>query len=81
MRFSERMGVIKVSKIIQKEEISNELRAALWNVLYANVICQASAKFQSALKMDFATHFVQILVDSRGYDVFVAIRGFITQGQ
>lgn len=81
MRFSERMGIIEVSNIIQKEEISNELRAVLWNVIYENVMCKASKKFQSDLKMDFATHFVQILVDSRGYDVFVAIRSLITQGQ
>lgn len=81
MRFSERMGIIKVSKIIQKEEVSNELRAALWNILYENVIRKTSKNFQSDLKMDFATHFIQILVDSRGYDVFVEIRAFITQGK
>ena len=75
------MGIIKVSKIIQKEEVSNELRAALWNILYENVIRKTSKNFQSDLKMDFATHFIQILVDSRGYDVFVEIRAFITQGK
>lgn len=81
MRFSERMGIIKVSNVIQKEEVSNELRAALWNVIYKNVVCGASGNFITAIKMDFATHFAKILVDASGYDVFGAIRGFITRGE
>lgn len=81
MRFSERMGIIKASNIIQKEEVSGELRAALWNVIYKNVVCGASGNFIMAIKMDFATHFAKILVDASGYDVFGAIRGLITRGQ
>ena len=80
MRFSERMGIIKVSKIIQKEEVSNELRAILWNVIYKNVVCNADKRCENELKMDFAIHFVQILVDAPGYAIFNVIRNLITKG-
>ncbi len=33
-KFSERMGYVKVSTIIQKESMTEELRNSLWNVLY-----------------------------------------------
>lgn len=38
MRFSERKGYIEISKVIQTEEISIQLRNSLWNIFYENLI-------------------------------------------
>lgn len=80
MRFSERMGIVKASAIFQKDDISCELRAILWNVIYKNVVYNADDRCESELKMDFAIHFVQILVDAPGYVIFDEIRNLITKG-
>lgn len=80
MRFSERMGIVKASNVIQKDGVNRQLRAILWNVIHKNIVRNTTTDCKDELKIDFAIHFAQIFVDTPGYTTFDTIRELIEKG-
>lgn len=66
MRFSERMGIVKASNIIQKDDMNDDLRTDLWNTLYLFVNGNLSADRMNFCK-EICTDFLKIPVDEFKY--------------
>lgn len=66
MRFSERMGIVKASAIIQKDDMNDDLRTDLWNTLYLFVNGNLSADRINFCK-EICTDFLKIPVDESKY--------------
>lgn len=66
MRFSERMGIVKASNIIQKDDMNDDLRTDLWNTLYLFVNDNLSADRMNFCK-EICTDFLKIPVDEFKY--------------
>lgn len=66
MRFSERMGIVKASNIIQKDDMNDDLRTDLWNTLYLFVNENLSADRMNFCK-EICTDFLKIPVDEFKY--------------
>lgn len=66
MRFSERMGIVKASNIIQKDDMNDDLRTDLWNTLYLFINDNLSADRMNFCK-EICTDFLKIPVDEFKY--------------
>lgn len=77
MRFSERMGIVKASNIIQKDDMNDDLRTDLWNLLYLFVNDNLSADRMNFCK-EICTDFLKIPVDEFKYSKLMdTIKHFI----
>lgn len=67
MRFSERMGIVKASNIIQKDSMNDNLRMDLWNTLYLFIDENNYSSEQNEFCVELCAHFFKSPVDEMGY--------------
>lgn len=67
MRFSERMGIVKASNIIQKDDMNDDLRMDLWNTLYLFIDENNCSSEQNEFCIELCAHFFKSPVDEMGY--------------
>lgn len=81
MRFSERMGIVKASNIIQKDDMNDDLRTDLFNVFYLFTQKDSeffNSKMQKILYFDF---FKKPVSDALSYYFYGEIKYFIENSE
>lgn len=66
MRFSERMGIVKASNVIQKDDMNNDLRTDLWNTLYS-FVDNSDYIYKDEFCRELCMHFFKSPIDEMGY--------------
>lgn len=67
MRFSERMGIVKASNIIQKDDMNDDLRMDLWNTLYLFMDNSDYILYKDEFCRELCIHFFKSPIDEMRY--------------
>lgn len=67
MRFSERMGIVKASNIIQKDDMNDDLRMDLWNTLYLFMDNSDYILYKDEFCRELCMHFFKSPIDEMRY--------------